>query len=216
MLVYNENQLYFKYSLLPPEEKILYYSRIKRFVKRLSWEYPKFWAWYEGLFFSNAELKCNREIIICESHFQLAGISILKRDLDEKKICTFRVDKNFQKQGIGTKLMQLSFEWLDCDTPLITVQRGKVHEFQKLFDYYNFQMEEQHRNYYHLFSTEVAYNGTLPPKGYEFSKFEIISLEKYAQLFLRSGNRDFSNFVEQWLWQLWEQTKLRDSLLNRL
>lgn len=39
--------------------------------------------------------------------------------------------------------MELSFEWLNDDKPLITIHNSKKHEFNKLFKRYNFELEEK-------------------------------------------------------------------------
>ena len=209
MLDYN-NKLYLKYSSLSTEEKIIYSQQLKKFLRKLSWEYPGFWKWYDSLFSAKVELKPNREIIICESCFQLVGVAILKRDIEEKKICTLRVEKDFQRQGIGRKLFELSFEWLNCDKPLITVRQSKNCEFQKLFDYYCFNAEEKRRNYYQLFSTEVVYNGSLPAKGFELNQIEIFDLEKSIRQYLLSGEKSFAAFLDRWIYKIWQQAQIRD------
>ena len=115
------NKLYINYSELSPEQKSIYRMRIKIFLKKLVYEYNNFEEWFSQLFISDILLKNDREIIICECDYQLAGVAILKNDDIEKKICTLRVAKRFQKQGIGQHLMELSFEWLNDDKPLITI-----------------------------------------------------------------------------------------------
>ena len=99
------NKLYINYSELSPEQKSIYRMRIKIFLKKLVYEYNNFEEWFSQLFISDILLKNDREIIICECDYQLAGVAILKNDDIEKKICTLRVAKRFQKQGIGQHLM---------------------------------------------------------------------------------------------------------------
>ena len=82
-----DNKLYFKYSELPPEQMSLYYTQIRKFVKKLVFEYTDFRKWFLKLFQNGAVLKEGREILLCECDYQLAGIAILKNDGNEKKIC---------------------------------------------------------------------------------------------------------------------------------
>ena len=116
----NVKEQYRIYSAFSVFEKNLYYKEIYNFLKRLNIEYPGFSRWYKGLFLENKELWDDREIIICEKEYRIAGVSILKSTEEEKKICTLRVAAPFQRQGIGRKLMEMSFEWLQEDKPLIT------------------------------------------------------------------------------------------------
>ena len=195
------NKLYINYSELSPEQKSIY--RIKIFLKKLVYEYNNFEEWFSQLFISDILLKNDREIIICECDYQLAGVAILKNDDIEKKICTLRVAKRFQKQGIGQHLMELSFEWLNDDKPLITIHNSKKHEFNKLFKRYNFELEEKKWGYYRLFRTELVYNGSLPEKNFFFNRMEMIDLEKEIRQFLLSGRDDFKLFIDEWLYRQW-------------
>ena len=86
----------------------------------------------------------------------------MKKTPNEKKICTLRVKKYFQRQGIGRSLIEQGFEWLDNEKPLITVHKSRRNEFKPLFDFYGFHLEEMHKNYYQLFGTELVFNGMLP------------------------------------------------------
>ena len=188
------NKLYINYSELSPEQKSIYRMRIKIFLKKLVYEYNNFEEWFSQLFISDILLKNDREIIICECDYQLAGVAILKNDDIEKKICTLRVAKRFQKQGIGQHLMELSFEWLNDDKPLITIHNSKKHEFNKLFKRYNFELEEKKWGYY---------RGSLPEKNFFFNRMEMIDLEKEIRQFLLSGRDDFKLFIDEWLYRQW-------------
>ena len=112
------DERYTKYSAFSFWEKKTYYNQIYVFLKWLNLEYPGFNTWYDNLFTENKELKSGREIIICEKEYSIAGIAILKSTEEEQKICTLRVAKRYQRQGIGKRLMELSFEWLQNDKPL--------------------------------------------------------------------------------------------------
>lgn len=155
---------YINYTELNPIEKPLYDIQISSFLSILSLEYPHFKKWYKSLFDENQNLKNDRQIIICLFKFRIAGLSILKKNNNENKICTFRVDKKFRNLGIGRQLMELSLNWLEDEKPLITLHQNKQNQFNKLFEHYNFKLEQRNKNYYHIFNTELAYNGILPKK----------------------------------------------------
>lgn len=202
-----DNKLYFQYSELPPEQMSLYYTQIRKFVKKLVFEYTDFRKWFLELFQNGAVLKEGREILLCECDYQLAGIAILKNDGNEKKICTLRVAKTFQRNGIGQNLMELSFEWLNEDKPLITIHDSKRQEFKKLFERYDFQLEEERKGYYRLFSTELVYNGVLPEKQFLLNRIEVIDLQKEIKRYILSGEKDFNMFIERWLFRQWINSK---------
>lgn len=209
-----DNKFYINYSELPPEQRTLYYRQIQRFLKKLVYEYSGFKEWFAGLFLCNGVLKKDREIIICECAFELAGIAILKNDDIEKKICTLRVAKPFQRQGIGQHLMELSFEWLEEEKPLITIHNSKKCEFKSLFERYDFELEEKKWGYYHLFSTELVYNGYLPEKQFLLNCVEATDLEKEIKQFLLSGRKDFKRFINEWLYRQWRNNQARNRIIG--
>lgn len=214
MLKCKNNYYYFKYSDLPLEKQQICYCEIKNFVKRVSWEYRGFWNWYDKLFSSKFQLEKKREIIICQSDVQIVGIAILKKDIDEQKICTLRVAKEFQHRGIGKELMALSLEWLQNDKPLITVHKCKSHEFSALFNYYGFILEEKQVNYYHLFNTELVYNGSLPAKEFLLNAEEILDLENMVKWFVKSGKQNFNEFLDICIQQWWVKEQLRKQIIK--
>lgn len=186
---------YIYYSELSCDLRHIYYIQIKSFTKMLALEYSGFSKWFDRLFENDYKLSLEREIIICEESLQIAGISVLKRSADERKICTLRVDKKYRRLGIGRDLIELSFQWLDDEKPLITVQRIKEPQYRTLFNRYGFKLEQENRNYYRLFSTELAYNGELPSKSMELCKIETIDLSDSIVHLLRMGVEDVSTIL---------------------
>lgn len=190
------DERYTKYSAFSFWEKKTYYNQIYVFLKWLNLEYPGFNTWYDNLFTENKELKSGREIIICEKEYSIAGIAILKSTEDEQKICTLRVAKRYQRRGIGKRLMELSFEWLQNDKPLLTMHSTKQRQFLHLMQYYGFELEQKNRNYYNIFSTELVYNGVLPEKKILFNRLERIDIDLFYKKYVSEGKYDLSEFVE--------------------
>src|SRR5436190_8088055 len=93
--------------------------------------YPQFGPWFwekvvPGL--GNG----SRRILPVHAGEKLAGIAILKRIPEERKICTLWVAPFARKIGVGTHLLNDSLIWLECDKPLITVCQERLHELQPL------------------------------------------------------------------------------------
>ena len=197
-----DNRRYFYYSELPYEIMPIYHNQIKSFTSMLALEYSGFSNWFKGLFEADYKLSAQREIIICEKDFQLAGIAILKSGICEKKICTLRVDRRFRNLGIGGKLIELSLEWLGDDKPLITVQKYKEPQYRSLFSRYGFELEQENRNYYRLFSTELAYNGELPSKRLVYGRIKMVDLSGSIKQYIRAGKGDINTLFN---WTLAKQ-----------
>lgn len=187
---------YFLYTSLSRELKKIYQCEISKFLGRLVFEYQGFRSWYQGLFVEEFELECNREIIICEDKFQIAGVAIIKNDLQEKKICTLRVAREYQHQGIGHILIEMCMEQLNTSKPMITLHKSKLNQFEKLLSYYNFELEQIQKHYYSIFSTELVFNGFLPEKEFIFNKIELMDMEKIYRSFVLSGKKNFEDYVD--------------------
>ena len=167
---------------------------IYQFLKMLNFKYPGFKMWYWSLFSSKGSLKNEREILFCRNNNEIIAVSILKYSQDEKKICTFRVKKSYQGQGIGHLLMEESFEYLNTDKPLITLHKTKEYEFRSLFKYYNFEKQQSLKGYYSFFSTELCYNGVLPEKRIIMpGSFDVKGIKRSLEKFVREHMNRFDN-----------------------
>lgn len=74
-----------------------YIKEVKFFLKDLNLEYPLHDIWYEKMIQSMEE-KFDREILLALENEFLLGTAVLKKSVDEKKICTLRVKPYFQKK----------------------------------------------------------------------------------------------------------------------
>ena len=187
---------YYLYTSLSQELKKIYQSEIYKFLYRLVFEYQGFRSWYQRLYIEEFELKYNREIIICEDQFQIVGVAIIKNDLQEKKICTLRVTREYQHQGIGHNLVEMCMQQLHTDKPMITLHKSKLNQFEKLLSYYNFELEQTQKHYYSIFSTELVFNGLLPEKELIFNKIELMDMEKLYRAVVLSGKKNFEDYVD--------------------
>lgn len=202
------NKRYFLYSSLSRELKEVYHDRIYTFLGQLVFEYRGFYDWYYSLFTDNIELNAIREIILCEDFFRIAGVAIIKKDLNEKKICTLRVAKEFQNQGIGHNLFEMCMELLNTDKPMITLNKTRLHQFEKLLKYYNFELEQSQKHYYKIFSTELVYNGLLPQRKFIYNKMEMLKIEKIYDSFIFSTKRKFEDYINEWI-RFWYNKEIR-------
>lgn len=191
-----DNKKYFLYSSLSHELKAIYRVEIYKFLNRLVFEYQGFQDWYRNLYSSSYELKPNREIIICEDQLAIGGIAIIKNDYSEKKICTLRVAKEFQRRGIGHNLVELCFRYLNTEKPMITLHKSKLNQFEKLLNYYNFELEQTNKHYYNIFSTELVFNGVLPQKEFIFNSIELMDMEELYRAFVFYEKKNMEDFID--------------------
>ena len=156
----NTNFKFFSMRELEVLSQIVYAKKISSFLISLNIEYPGFNKWYWSLFKDNV-LTNDRDIIFYVYNNDIAGVAILKHSNFEKKICTLRVSTRFQRMGIGSALIEKSFEIFNNDKPLITIHISKYNSFKSIFEKYNFSLEQQIQGYYGWFKSELSYNGVL-------------------------------------------------------
>lgn len=159
-----------------------YSKKIYSFLFMLNFEYPDFARWYHSLYNSKGLLKTDREILLCLIDGNVAGVLILKHNENENKICTLRVAPKYQGLGIGSTLIEKSFDFFNTDKPLITIHISKYHEFKSLFERYNFSLEQQVQGYYGLLKSELSYNGILADRAINNPSFFeqiVFGIEKY-------------------------------------
>ena len=120
--------------------------------------YPAFSVWYNDLFTDDLYLKPEREIMICEKEYRIAGVTILKRTKEEAKICTMYVAKQYRHNGIGQMLMELSLEWLKNQKPVITLDSSKEPEFTGILNHFGFALQKRSCGLYRPGKVELIYS----------------------------------------------------------
>lgn len=150
---------YFKFSELSKLEQQMYYNYIYLFLMEANMQYPAFSVWYGNLFTDDLKLKPEREIIVCEKEYEIAGVTILKSTKEEAKICTMYVAEQYRHNGLGRRLMELSLEWLKNDKPVITLDKSNEPDFAGILKHFGFVLQEENCGLYNPGKIELIYNG---------------------------------------------------------
>jgi len=146
----------YTFSEVHSVETGLYYKFIFSHLSDAKEYYPNF----EGWFFNQVvpEIKTgNRQLLIESRNDQVAGIAIVNTGY-EKKLCTLRVAEQFQNRGLGIRLFERCFEVLETNKPFLTVSEEKLPEFQRVFDYYGFEMTSVKNDIYRKGKKEFYFN----------------------------------------------------------
>lgn len=125
-------------------------------------DYPKHFEWYWSKEIPRV-FNGTGEIVICTINNNVAGVTFLKKDDSESKICTFLVVEDYRGKNVTDKLLKYAFKYLGTTKPLITISNYKVHMFEHIIRKYNWELIQTMREgYYNNFSRELVYNGRLP------------------------------------------------------
>ena len=155
-------------------QEVLYLSMI---VKN---DYPDYKEWYTkvqvpGLYTNE------RNIIIAHIKDKIVGFVSLKKTPQEKKICTFYVEKSFRRNKIGTILVERAVEFLEEERPLITIPMDKLNEFIKISNKYNWKITDIKENLYRTSTPEVIVNGIITSTNQSLS--QETSLQKVYKIY---------------------------------
>src|SRR5262249_29651593 len=93
-----------------------------------------------------------------ERNGKLVGVGIGKKDGTESKICTVRIAESHFGRGLGLRIFDSLLGWLGTDQPHLTVSERKFPAFERIFDYYQFQMTSACTGLYLRNVVEFAYN----------------------------------------------------------
>ena len=116
-------------------------------------QYPEYLKWFYTVNLPRI-FKGKGDIIFYLDGLEIVSLSTLK-NTDEKKICTLLVSENKKKKGYSKQILEDSFEYLNTDTPLITIPTKRLDEFNKIIEAYNWKETDRKDEYY---SEEVIFN----------------------------------------------------------
>lgn len=157
-----------------------YISSIFSFLSKKLADYPDCGNWYHKKVISGL-YEGKREILCAKIDDQIAGITILKKDMNEKKICSLYVLERFRHRGIGNLLFKKSFDILETSSPLLSVSDLNHNQFKKLFRYFGFKNEYLLKNKYRTGVNEIVFNGMLEKEPFAVIEKPVIA-NKHAIL----------------------------------
>ena len=147
-------------SKMPTNYLTVLVDYVFTFIESLSSTYPSIVGWgYDKV--RNGLMNGTRSILLEWRDNKLVGVSVLKNDGVEKKICCLRIAKEYQNLGIGVRLFKRSFEELGTNTPLLSVSETVLPKFEKIFDHFGFVKTEAYPDKYVKGISEISFNGYL-------------------------------------------------------
>lgn len=120
-------------------------------------QYPDYFKWYYQKNIPRI-ISGNGEAIFYLDGFQIVGLSILKKDKEESKICTLLINEDYRKKGYSNIILEDSFDFLETQKPLITISKNRINEFSKIIEAYGWTASEITDEYY---TPEIVFNKSL-------------------------------------------------------
>ncbi|WP_247334051.1 MULTISPECIES: GNAT family N-acetyltransferase [unclassified Bradyrhizobium] len=140
-------------------------SEALAFLIPLSYDYPGIESWFRTKVVPGLRNE-SRILLRVERHGQLVGLAIGKREPEENKICTVRIAPSHYGRGIGVRLFDAVLRWLDDDKPHLTVSENRLPAFERIFDFYGFNLTSVQQGLYVPNTSEIVYNEHVTPQRY--------------------------------------------------
>ena len=141
-------------------------------------DYPKHKEWYFHKQLPRIFTPCG-EILFArpeENPDSIIAMACLKKDSEEKKICTLYISEKYRGHHLGTRILEESMKFLGTTKPLITLADYKLPMFQPIIEKYDWKLTEVVNGFYNDRSKELCFNGSLTKendiscKGYSLIK----------------------------------------------
>lgn len=127
-------------------------------VKGLKNLYPGLGFWYNNKVVPGI-VTGEDILIVAKDRDKIVGVSLGKKRDYETKLRMVRVDPEYQKSGLGLKLVDKMLVALDCDKPFCTVSEEMLHDFSRPFiNKYKFTLSTVQKGMYRPRKLEYVFN----------------------------------------------------------
>lgn len=125
-------------------------------TKWLNNSYPKY-QWFFWGKVAPGIITGKRNIIACVIGSKIVGIACLKK-AEETKLSTLYIDPAYQKQGIGTEILERSFKWLGTRKPALSIAKDRLPCFYNFIVKYHWTLTNITINKYRRGASECFFN----------------------------------------------------------
>lgn len=129
--------------------------------KHLNEVYPDYKNWFYERQVKGCLIENRNIIFIKNDNDEIVGFSSLKKEKDEKKICTLYVKDSYREIGIGEILLEESFKYIETDKPLVTFSEDNYSLYEKIIKKYDWNLTQKLKDKYKIGKEEYCFNGYL-------------------------------------------------------
>ena len=151
-------------GIISEEETMKLATKIYMITDFICEDYPKYREWYFNKQLPSTINTNERNILFVrnpENDNEIISMACLKRNNEERKICTLYVSDKYRGLGIGKAIVEESMRWLGTTKPLITLADYKLEMFKPIIDKYGWELTEIVSGLYNDRYQELCFNGSL-------------------------------------------------------
>lgn len=126
-------------------------------LAHLEAHYPGFRSWYWDKVVPG--LGTERRLDVARREGRIVGITIAKRTVEERKLCSVWIVPSYRRTGLGVRMMFDAMAWLDTARPVATVSEDRIGEFGPLLRRMGFHEPKAVNGLYRPGVTEYVYHG---------------------------------------------------------
>lgn len=109
-------------------------------------QYPKYTEWFYKTMIPRLFDKSG-EILFVLDHFVIEGMIIIKKTLEEKKLCQIYTNPDYRNQSVCRNLLEESMKKLETEKPLITIPEFRISEFSSIINQYGWKETQEINSY---------------------------------------------------------------------
>jgi len=136
-------------------------NQIYKMTEHLNSTYPGYHEWFFNKQVKGCYTKTRNILFVKNGDGEIVAVSCLKKEAEEKKICTLFVDPKYRMHGLGIILLEESMKYLETTKPLATFSEDKLPMLSKIIEEYDWQLTEIADGIYNKGVRELCYNGKL-------------------------------------------------------
>jgi len=141
-------------AFVPAHQKL--YQDILNLTLSIQESYPNYSSWYKNTFLEGLKQK-ERKILVAIEQGEVVGCALLKKTLQEKKLCTLFVRPENRHQGLGQALLAQVVKELG-QNPLVSVSEKNLAGVHSLFKRFGFHISAQKQGVYLPDTMEYYFN----------------------------------------------------------
>lgn len=135
-------------NVLSDEELMFLANKIYMLIDFVKMDYPNYKEWFFTRQLPETLHSDRRNILFVKDKDEIIGVANLLNDENEKKICSLYVKSDYQKQGIGSMLVEESMKWLNTKCPIISLTKERYNIYKPLIEKYNWKLTRVINGYY--------------------------------------------------------------------
>ena len=124
-------------NILSDEELMFLANKIYMLIDFVKMDYPNYKEWFFTRQLPETLHSDRRNILFVKDKDEIIGVANLLNDENEKKICSLYVKSDYQRQGIGSMLVEESMKWLNTKWPIISLTKERYNIYKPLIEKYN-------------------------------------------------------------------------------